>query len=417
MKKIFFFVCVGVSSLIFVSASIWEGAATMSGDLPETGLFMATNSFPLNSVIEVVNLENGFTTRVIVYSGLDTAGFLALLSKDAAEALGIPGRSLGRVRVSQVSDLLALSRFTDGRISRLENESFDLMMVPAEERPPVDEVAIDPSYIIPRIPGAPEDTGMDLHAQELVIDPAYIIGRTPYDIPAPVIAQPDDVQPPAVAVQPEDVVYPHYVAAQPDDAQLPDIAALPDGVTQPYDIAARPYDDVVPPAIAAQPYDAFEPPDVAIQPYDPVAPPPAVTMQPYDTIVPPVAVTQPYDAIVPPVAVTQPYAVQPPPAAAQPDIIVTPPVRVSRNVFSAPTITSLQRGKYYVQIAAYSNAEAVNPEISRIDSNLPVAVMTAGTPESPLYRVLIGPLTLGEAGAIIHRIRRTHSDAFVRFGE
>jgi cell division septation protein DedD len=88
-----------------------------------------------------------------------------------------------------------------------------------------------------------------------------------------------------------------------------------------------------------------------------------------------------------------------------------------QNTFSAPSINRLEIGKYYVQIAAYSNAEAVNPEISRIDNRLPIAVMDVGTPEAPLYRVLIGPLTLGEAGAIVQRFRSTHRDAFVRVGE
>jgi cell division septation protein DedD len=97
--------------------------------------------------------------------------------------------------------------------------------------------------------------------------------------------------------------------------------------------------------------------------------------------------------------------------------VFIPPVITSRSVFSAPTINSLESGKYYLQIAAYSNAEAVNPEISKIDNRLPVAVMTAGTSENPLYRLLIGPLTLGEAGALLQRFRSTHNDAFVRFGE
>jgi len=278
MKKICLSVCIVAALLIFTSSAIWEGAAAKSGDLPETGLFMSTNSFPLNSVVEVINLENGRITHLIVHSGLDTAGFLALLSKDAIDALGISEGSLARVRMNQVSDLLALSLFTDGRL------------------PP---------------PGPPAQ---------------------------------------AAAPPPAAVVVPPHVAVTPPPEAPP---------LEP------------PPAIEAPP----------------VAPEPLVT--------PPL-----------PVAVAPPPAEPPPPAAT-----------VSRNVFTAPTITSLQMGKFYVQIAAYSNYEAVNPEIARIDSSLPVAVMDAGTPNSPLYRVLIGPLTLGEAGAIIQRVRLTHHDAFVRIGE
>ena len=296
MKKVCLIVCISASLLILVSASVWEGAATMSRDLPETGLYMATNSFPINSVVEVTNLENGKTTRLIVYTGLDTAGFLALLSTDASNALEIPYQSLGRVRMSQVSDLLALSRFTEGRALRREGDTIELTMLPTEARPPVDEVTIDPSLFIPPVYEAPVE---NRPALPVIIDPSYIIAAVPPEAP-------------------------------------------------------------------------------------PVAPPP----------------------IAPPPVVTQPIVETPP-----------PPVVTTRNQFIAPTIRTLEMGKYYVQIVAFSNAEAVNPEISRIDRRLPITVMDAGTQQSPLYRILIGPLTLGEAGAMVHRFRSTHSDAFVRVGE
>jgi len=301
MKKKYLLLFVSVSLFIFPGSSIWEGAATMSEVLPQTGLYMATNSFPLNSVVEVINLENGFTTHLIVHSGLESAGFLAFLSRDAINALGIAEGSLGRVRMNQVSDLLALSRFNDGRFLNPDN-NHDLVMIPTEERPPVEQVTIDPNDIVDPIEQHP-------------------------------IAQPTNTEQPAVITQSP-------------------------VVTQP-------------PAVIAQP-------PVVTQPPEPTSPPALVTEAP-------------------PVA---------PPA-----------VVASRSAFSAPTITNLQMGKFYVQIAAYSNIEAVNSEISRVDSNLPVAVMDAGTPQNPLYRVLIGPLTLGEAGAIIQRVRLTHNDAFVRIGE
>jgi cell division septation protein DedD len=85
-------------------------------------------------------------------------------------------------------------------------------------------------------------------------------------------------------------------------------------------------------------------------------------------------------------------------------------------VFPAPLISSLEEGKYYLQIAAFSNEEAVRYELSKIDSNLPRAVMNAGCPENPVFRVLIGPVNLGESGALLYRFRRTHSDAFIRAG-
>jgi len=93
-----------------------------------------------------------------------------------------------------------------------------------------------------------------------------------------------------------------------------------------------------------------------------------------------------------------------------------PPVRHFTPIFAAPLISTLEEGKYYLQIAAYSNEEAVRYELSRIDSSLPRAVMNAGSPENPVYRVLIGPVNLGESGALLYRFRNTHRDAFVRTG-
>jgi septal ring-binding cell division protein DamX len=144
---------------------------------------------------------------------------------------------------------------------------------------------------------------------------------------------------------------------------------------------------------------------------------PPVTQAPVE--VEPVSQIPPPVVQVPPVVETPPVVQAPPvtpPAVVTPPPI-QPPVTASRSAFSAPTIRSLQAGQYYLQIAAYSNAASVNPEIARLDNRLPVAVMDAGTPQSPLYRILIGPLTLGEAGAMLHRFRNTHSDAFVRLGE
>jgi hypothetical protein len=85
-------------------------------------------------------------------------------------------------------------------------------------------------------------------------------------------------------------------------------------------------------------------------------------------------------------------------------------------VFSAPLISDLERGMYYLQIAAYSKAETVHSELAKLDRNLPVAIMNAGSLESPIFRILVGPVNLGESGALLHRLRTTHKDVFVRQG-
>ena len=105
--------------ITFTGATVWEGAATVApgGELPDNGYYAATNSFPRNTVVDVTNLENGKSVRVIVATGIETPGLLAVLSKNAASMIGITNRSVGRIRMSQPSDPIAFSRFTEGRSS------------------------------------------------------------------------------------------------------------------------------------------------------------------------------------------------------------------------------------------------------------------------------------------------------------
>jgi hypothetical protein len=80
-------------------------------------------------------------------------------------------------------------------------------------------------------------------------------------------------------------------------------------------------------------------------------------------------------------------------------------------------ISSLEAGKYYVQISALSAqfADEVHLELSRIDPSLPRAIMRAESPvHGEVYQILIGPLNLGESGAILNLFRSTHSGAFIR---
>jgi cell division septation protein DedD len=97
---------------------------------------------------------------------------------------------------------------------------------------------------------------------------------------------------------------------------------------------------------------------------------------------------------------------------------LSPEPRVSASsAFSVPTIASLERGKYYVQLGAFSKTETVESEINRIGSAYPLAVQSAGSGEKPVYRILLGPMNQGESGAILQRFKSIgYSDAFVRTG-
>jgi cell division septation protein DedD len=79
-------------------------------------------------------------------------------------------------------------------------------------------------------------------------------------------------------------------------------------------------------------------------------------------------------------------------------------------------ITNLERGKYYIQVAALSRADSVERELARIGNSVPRAIQRSGTLETPIYRILIGPVNLGESGALLQRFRGIYNDAFVRLG-
>jgi hypothetical protein len=83
--------------------------------------------------------------------------------------------------------------------------------------------------------------------------------------------------------------------------------------------------------------------------------------------------------------------------------------------FSVPVISRLEKGKYYLQLAAYTLPELVETELLRISTVYPLAVQEGGSTEKPLYRILIGPVNLGESGALLQRFKVSgYRDAFIR---
>jgi len=83
--------------------------------------------------------------------------------------------------------------------------------------------------------------------------------------------------------------------------------------------------------------------------------------------------------------------------------------------FQAPLISSLERGKWYVQLGVYSRPDNVEDEISRIGTAYPVAIQNVGNDTSPMFRILLGPLNQGESGAMLQRFKSIgYADAFIR---
>jgi hypothetical protein len=83
--------------------------------------------------------------------------------------------------------------------------------------------------------------------------------------------------------------------------------------------------------------------------------------------------------------------------------------------FSNRMIRSLEKGKYYLQLAALSRVELVEAELSRLGPSWPLAVQTVRSEGRLLYRILIGPVNRGESAALLQRFKTSgYRDAFVR---
>ncbi|GHT59633.1 hypothetical protein FACS1894109_15900 [Spirochaetia bacterium] len=110
---------------------------------------------------------------------------------------------------------------------------------------------------------------------------------------------------------------------------------------------------------------------------------------------------------------------QAPPAIARPEdymdesLFVDPIEKGSQ--FSVPLISELERGKYYLQLGAFSQPASVEDALEKIDKSYPLKVQAEGSQDKPTYRILVGPVNQGESGALLQRFKRSgYGDAFVK---
>jgi hypothetical protein len=296
MKKISLLAAITASVFMLVSASVWEGTAGIGSDLPENGFFLATNSFPVNTIVEVVNLENSKSVSLIVASSIENSGLLALLSTDAADFIGLKDK--GRIRMREKDDQVVYSGLGERRF-----------------------FSGDPNY------STDANTEYDGTEGEY-----FYADLDEYDW-AMITAEPRP---------PEDWREPN-----PDDF----ISSVSIPVNRP---------------------DIYESPVFPVIPSTSPAPIPVITSS------------------------------------------VSASSATTR--FSAPLIQGFEKGMYYVQIGAYKTTQTVESEILKVEKNLPVAIMKIGNVEEPVYRVLIGPLNLGEGGAVLQSYKANYKDAFMRVG-
>lgn len=226
-KSIFAYAIAALSIALVAAASIWEGSAVAAGpgELPDSGYYIATNSFPKNTVVDMKNLENEKTVRVIVAGTLDSPGLLASVSPEAVSALGLDKKSVTRVRVSMPVDTVAFARYTEGlagssdpdRNPRLAVENAATAPVPLPLPPAPAVAAASPtagegdgtaeSATVPaeQIPSAEENAAETVAQAESAAEPAAAeepVASVAANSETPPVEIPEDYVPPEAEVLP-----------------------------------------------------------------------------------------------------------------------------------------------------------------------------------------------------------------------
>lgn len=456
--------------MVFGAASVWEGAAAAagSGSLPDSGYYAATNSFPKNTIVDVENLETGKTVRVIVVDALDSPGLLAVLSREAAEAIGLRNRTMGRIRMTMPADPIAFSRFTEGLGSSGDPDR-DPEAALASSAQIIESLNVKTAE--------PEEVVVELEQEELIasdIDeetsdlPETTLAKTEDDIidvpesfmPPPITEDPDitllsdtvPVTSPELFAEPEDnfLVEAEAAVDEPEETLMvkseegPEIsleASAPEDddvhleEAEQVSIVQIEVDDeeLLPEALADIPLTTPEEDDIILSLIPAEERPPELSTVPElppDSEVPLIAdapEVQEEDQFVEPEIVAEEAFVFIPPIEdesgeiEEPSIAATNPVEQIRIpeqgtvVFSAPFIEKLESDKYYLQLGAFTKAELVEPAISKLDKNYPVYIQRSQSGNRQVYRILVGPVNLGESAALLQRFKRSgYQDAFIR---
>lgn len=517
-----------LSCVNLMAASIWEGAAAMAsgGELPEKGYYIATNSFPRNTMVDVMNLENGKTLRAVVVSGIDTPGLLGILSREAATVLGIDKGIVGRIRVNMPADPIAFSRYTD-ELNRRGDPDRDpvaaLSLVKDSELEEKSENAAASTATVAAAPAtaetkteAPADSVAEPVSKVVAPDAAAVMPNAVAQEPSPATSEPlaqtalevteprndtiqelADTAPEApnmesekpenkAAEQPEVVVLDTTINSTENNALeepvseiasqgTPEAPKPPETVSQaiPENQAVQTLSEAAipaPPVVEASPVapeatqpviedkmpegpvelvlePAEERPPVAAAPIEKPEVPEAVPDSGFRSEAP--VLVGPIPEAAPKLADSEPAPIVPEkPAVTAPLVQDTPPVTISpiqekpavtlpmvqekpgptepraqlekkpelgTVQFSVPMVTSLEKGKYYVQLGSFTKADSVELQIKKIGGKYPLLVQLAGNAEKPVYRLMIGPLNHGESGAVVTYFKKSgYKDAFVK---
>ena len=436
---------------------------------------MVQNGYPLNSKLLIINAETGKRTEVTVIKTLPYDNIVAI-PKEVADEIGIQG-GVGRITLLTLAE--AAGQFTGSgvqsitvvqELDTLPEKPFGTAAPETQDRPSEEPAPGDTPDLAQSEPEPEEPTGPELvepHAPELaeVLTSEPDRPETHIATPLPGIVQdlenredlaihetPDVREAPILGPE---TSLPAMASETGKGDESPDIREEPSIVMLNLDpeinlpteipelakarevpIEESPKEANASPAPSPERSYVYNENDRIVLTPSENRPPAARTAQPglppeaeiapitrtAQTAPPPPAASLPPEAEIPPIAKTTPAAAsgtklpaEIPPASQAPSR--ASPAQDRSSIFSVPLISSLEKGKYYVQLAALSKSELVEPELSKIGRTYPLTVQAIGDMEKPLYRILLGPINLGESGALLQRFKGIgYKDAFVRQG-
>ncbi len=481
MKKILIIMlAVSLSAtLLLFSQSEWEGTTAMGryGEFPATGYYGASNSFPRNTLIKVENIENGSSVEVMIVDRLDDPGLFLLLSREAAEKIGIQDDRIARTRIVLADNSSRLSVESADRPysddpdlnpNAEDNLAFlDRYLDTEEQAPAVEPEApamAEPLIIAPGTeeeePAVSGDTdpillsdnsdglGSALPEEESTLEDPVIaapavaaeIAVTPE--PAPVPAEPEITGPYTdnLALSgPEDdslsvVPAAPVILEKADTTRVADNMYNPTALEEGEEFAAadlppvpeqkerdRAIAELFP--LPEPPYDGED--DVAFAAVSPALIEDRVE-KPKEETSPTAVAAVPEEETVP-AAVPEgdveislvPAENRPPessPAVAAAEVEKELETAPETEAASAPAVLfgDLDPASDYLQLAVFSSPGSARSTAEKFSATYPVLVLNQG---NAYYKVLVGPLSPDESGALLLNFKaQGFRDAFIRKG-
>lgn len=425
-----------LTAAIFVFAqsslwAVWEGNAGVgsAGSFPGSGMYVLSDMFPKNTMVDIRNLETGLSARAVVVGKSGVPGLVASVSPEVAGTLNIQSGSVSRVRISvplETSERTEVS--APDSFDRMETLDPDLnpaAMVamesgsgtdaaPAAETPETAEAA----ETTPDLPSAEEENPVVAAenpvteaGEEIVLDPA----------PAGEVASSEEVVFPEEVVSAEETVPAEESAADSPDPFIPEAAAeetaevvlVPAEMNPPVAPEIPPEEAVPEVGPVVSPETAGEAEDRAVPSVEPLSGPETGETAEQKTA-PVVAEEKGGESAAEDAA----------PATEKPDnesVFITEYLYVPEEepVVSVPAPSvpadsvELAEG-YYVQIGSYTDSANVQRLVASYSGRYPLAFVDGGSGGVPAKKVLVGKLDSDETGAVLEFFRKEgFRDAFV----